>query len=174
MTQSDNGHAADDRLGAEFAQPPLASPLSPSPLRSLKKVEDLKHKTQSQLERNKVRITINIEASFLFFVFLFSAPFIVKFEFLAAVMAMLGDAVLVGEGALVVGDEGVGAGLAHAVRGGAAEGGSEDMASLVVTRVFEFIPSAHSKHVILTVLHVNVNNSRFSVGSTQFKNFTFR
>ena len=74
MTQSDNGHAADDRLGAEFAQPPLASPLSPSPLRSLKKVEDLKHKKQSQLERNKLRITINIKASF-FFCFSIFGPF---------------------------------------------------------------------------------------------------
>ena len=60
--------------------------------------------------RNK-GITIIFKASFV----LFSAPSIVNFKIPAAVVAVFDDIVLDGEGALVVGDERIGAEPTHTV-----------------------------------------------------------
>ena len=54
---------------------------------------------------------------------------------LAQLVSVLGDAPLAGEGAVVVGDKGVGAEAAHAVWGCAADVGEEDMTSLVASGI---------------------------------------
>ena len=60
---------------------------------------------------------------------------------------MLGDGVLNGEGAVVVGDKGVGAEAAHTVCGCAAEVGKEDVTSLVAAGILKLTPVSDPEHV---------------------------
>ena len=82
-----------------------------------------------------------------FFNFLVSAPSVVKFEFLAAVVTVLGDGVPAGEGAVMVGDKGVGAEVTHAVWGCAADVGEEDVTSLVAAGILKLTPVSDPEHV---------------------------
>ena len=74
----------------------------------------------------------------------------VKFELLAAVIAVLGDDVL--EGAVMVGDEGVGAEAAHAVWGCAADVGEEDVTSLVAAGILELVPVSDPEHITVCLV----------------------
>ena len=84
---------------------------------------------------------------------------------LAAVNAVLGDGVLVGERAVVVRDEVVGAEAAHAVWGCAADVGEEDMTSLVASRILKVVPSSDPEHVASVLVRAakNIDNSRFII-----------
>ena len=65
---------------------------------------------------------------------------------------MLGDAVLAGEGALVVADEVVGAEAANAVWGCAADVGEEDVTSLVASGILKPVPVSESEHVVVVIV----------------------
>ena len=86
-------------------------------------------------------------------------------ELPTALVAMLGDAVLDEEGAvvLVVVDEVVGADVTCTVRGFSADEGKKGMAGLVAFGVIEFDPVPKSKHVTLMTPANKVYNSRLPV-----------
>ena len=65
---------------------------------------------------------------------------------------MLGDGVLAGEGALVVGDEIVGAEAAHTVWGCSADFSKEDVTSLVASGILKPVPVSESEHVVVVIV----------------------
>ena len=88
---------------------------------------------------------------------------------------MLGDGALVGEGAVVFGDEGVGAEAAHAVWGCAADVGKEDVTSLVAAGILKLTPVSDPEHVTGPVVCAarKVDNSRFIILQSAVKGFLF-
>ena len=78
---------------------------------------------------------------------------------------MLGDGVLAGERALVVGYEVVGAEAAHAVWGCAADVGEEDLTSLVASRILKLVPISDPEHVAVVLVRTTrkIDNSRFVI-----------
>ena len=92
---------------------------------------------------------------------------------LAAVNAVLGDGGLVGERAVVVGDEVVGAEAAHAVWGCAADVGEEDVTSLVASGILKPVPVSDPEHVavVIVIATRKIDNSRLVIVPSAVKGF---